>query len=356
MLLALLLLPLGRLAAAGQAPATPAQSPGQAAPPAAAAAAADKPTFATGTATVVLDVVVRDKKGRSLSDLRADEIEVSEDGIRQTIEGFKRVETEPVTVGGAAPAPQPDATRQLSLVTLVFDKLGETARRQAQRGADAFVEKGLRANTYVAVFRVDQHLAMVQPFTNDRAKLKAAIAGATTGTSTGVTDEKAALEQATAELQRTAALESVSGPGAAAQGGGFAARAQAQALSNMLRLANDLQRQQMGTTSLYPLIALVRASRRSPAARRCSLTSRDTPSPASAEATSRCSKTACPRPSAASSPWRCRRSRPPERRRDASTSLDQPGARGTAGARLPDPVRRHPPEPRARGIGEGGRG
>ena len=258
MLLALLLLPLGRLAAAGQAPATPAQSPGQAAPPAAAAAAADKPTFATGTATVVLDVVVRDKKGRSLSDLRADEIEVSEDGIRQTIEGFKRVETEPVTVGGAAPAPQPDATRQLSLVTLVFDKLGETARRQAQRGADAFVEKGLRANTYVAVFRVDQHLAMVQPFTNDRAKLKAAIAGATTGTSTGVTDEKAALEQATAELQRTAALESVSGPGAAAQGGGFAARAQAQALSNMLRLANDLQRQQMGTTSLYPLIALVK--------------------------------------------------------------------------------------------------
>ncbi|MFI4946421.1 MAG: VWA domain-containing protein, partial [Burkholderiales bacterium] len=206
----------------------------------------------------MLDVVVRDKKGRAVTDLRADEIAVSEDGIRQTIEGFKRIETQPPTVEGAAAPVQPDATRQLSLVTLVFDQLGETGRRQAQRGAEAFLEKGIRANTFVAVFRVDQRLSMLQAFTNDRAKLKAAVASATSGTFTGVTDEKAALEQATAELQRTAGLESATGPGAGQQGGGFAARAQAQALSNMLRMAKDLQRQQNGTTSLYPLIALVK--------------------------------------------------------------------------------------------------
>ena len=71
---------------------------------------------------------------------------------------------------------QPDSTRQLSLVTLVFDQLGETGRRQAQRAAEAFLEKGLRANTYAAVFRVDQRLSMVQAFTTDRAKLKDAVA------------------------------------------------------------------------------------------------------------------------------------------------------------------------------------
>jgi VWFA-related protein len=235
--------------------ATAEQEPAQQSQP---ASSADKPAFTTGTATVVLDVVVRDKKGRPVTDLRPDEIEVAEDGIRQTIEGFKRIETLAPTVEGAAAPVQPDATRQLSLVTLVFDQLGESGRRQAQRGAEAFLERGLRGNTYVAVFRVDQRLSMVQAFTNDRAKLKGAIASSTSGTFTGITDDKAALERATNELQQLAGLDNVSGPGAASQGGGFAARAQAQALSNMLRMAKELQRQQNGTTSLYPLIALVK--------------------------------------------------------------------------------------------------
>jgi VWFA-related protein len=246
--LSLLLIAPGALATAEQEPAQQSQP----------ASSADKPAFTTGTATVVLDVVVRDKKGRPVTDLRPDEIEVAEDGIRQTIEGFKRIETLAPTVEGAAAPVQPDATRQLSLVTLVFDQLGESGRRQAQRGAEAFLERGLRGNTYVAVFRVDQRLSMVQAFTNDRAKLKGAIASSTSGTFTGITDDKAALERATNELQQLAGLDNASGPGAASQGGGFAARAQAQALSNMLRMAKELQRQQNGTTSLYPLIALVK--------------------------------------------------------------------------------------------------
>jgi VWFA-related protein len=241
LLLASLALPSARLAARSQEPAS-----GQ------------QPVFATGTARVVLDVVVRDKRGRPVLDVRADEIEVSEEGIRQTIEGFTRIETLPPAVDTPGPAARPDATRQLSLVTLVFDQLGESGRKLAQRAAEAFLEKGLRANTYAAVFRVDQRLAMIQAFTNDRARLKDAIARSTTGLSAGVTDEKAALEEAMRELERTQGLAGASGPGAAAQGGGFASRAQAQALSNMLRMANALQRQQMGTSSLYPLMALVK--------------------------------------------------------------------------------------------------
>src|SRR5262245_7781378 len=86
-------------------------------------------TFATGTAKVELDVVFRDKKGRPVLDVRADEIEVSEEGVRQTIEGFTRIETSPPAAAAGAPAP-PDAARQLSLVTLVFDQLAESGRRQ----------------------------------------------------------------------------------------------------------------------------------------------------------------------------------------------------------------------------------
>lgn len=217
------------------------------------------PTFASGTATVVLDVIVRDKKGRPVLDVQPGEVQVFEEGVLQKVDSFKRVETEAPVVPGAPAAPaQPDASRQLSLVTFVFDQLGETGRRQAQRAAEAFLEKGLKANTFIAVFRVDQRLSMVQPFTNDRAKLKEAVARSTSGTFIGVTDEKAALDQAIAELERTQGLAGASGPGAAGQGGGFASRAQAQALSNMLRMANALQRQQMGGSSLYPLMALVK--------------------------------------------------------------------------------------------------
>ena len=219
-----------------------------------------KPVFATGTATVVLDVVVRDKKGRPVPDIQAGELEVYEEGAKQAIDSFKRIETELPVVEGVAPQPavRPDGSRQLNLVTFVFDQLGETGRRLAQKAAESFLEKGLRPNTFVAVFRVDNRLSMVLAFTNDRAKLKEAIARSTSGTFVGVTDEKAALEQAVAELERTASLGTADGQAAAGQGGAFAARAQAQALSNMLRLANTLQRQQMGGTSLYPLLALAK--------------------------------------------------------------------------------------------------
>ena len=242
------------LAAVAPSVAGPAQAPTPSSPQ------REKPVFATGTATVTLDVVVRDKKGRPVPDLQPGELEVYEEGVKQAIDSFKRIETEAVLVEGAAPGPaaRPDATRQLNLVTFVFDQLGETGRRLAQKAAESFLEKGLRPNTFVAVFRVDNRLSLVQSFTNDRAKLKEAIARSTSGTFIGVTDEKVALDQAVAELERTASLGAAQGQGAAGQGGGFAARAQAQALSNMLRLANTLQRQQMGGTSLYPLLALAK--------------------------------------------------------------------------------------------------
>jgi VWFA-related protein len=235
--------------------------PGPASPQAPAAPQAPssegKPTYATGTARVVLDVVVRDKKGRPVADIRPEEIEVYEEGMKQTVESFKRVETEPPRIEGVPPAPErPDASRQLNVVTFVFDQLGDDGRRLAQRAADAFLEKGVRPNTWVSVFRVDQRLAMVLPFTNDAAKVKRAVAQATSGQFIGVTDEKAALDQAMAELEKPGPVESAQGP--PTETGGYASRAQARALANMLRLSRDLQRQQLGTTSLYPLMALVK--------------------------------------------------------------------------------------------------
>ena len=46
------------------------------------------------TNEVMIDVVARDKKGRPVRDLRPDEIEIYEDGVRQKVAGFQLIETD----------------------------------------------------------------------------------------------------------------------------------------------------------------------------------------------------------------------------------------------------------------------
>src|SRR6185295_3453907 len=150
------------------------------------APAASPPAFRTGTAVVLLDVVIRDKKGRTIPDIRPEEIEVYEDGVKQKVESFRWVATEAPVEGAATPATVPDAARQINLVSLVFDQLDADGRRLAGKAATSFLEKALRPNTWVAVFQIDQRLALLQSFTNDAAKLRAAVNQATTGTYKGI--------------------------------------------------------------------------------------------------------------------------------------------------------------------------
>src|SRR5687768_14995103 len=93
--------------------------------------------FRAETEVVVLDVVVRDKRGRVVRDLRADEVEVVEDGVKQEVTAFRLLDaaapgraTEP-----AKPAQVEGAARYVNLVTLVFDQLGTDGRRLARQAA-----------------------------------------------------------------------------------------------------------------------------------------------------------------------------------------------------------------------------
>ena len=211
-------------------------------------------------------MVVRDKKGRPVLDVRPEELEVYEQGERQTVEGFKLVETgEPRAGARAASTPtQPDAARRINLVTIVFDALGVDGRRMAKRAAEAFVDKGLKPNTFISVFRVDQRLSMVAPFTNDKKLLEQAIDRATSGERFGVTDEREAMARPWSRCRdpRGPSGQEGQAPDTGGVGESAAAQAQARALANMLRLANELQAQQQGGTSLYPLLALVKGQQR----------------------------------------------------------------------------------------------
>ena len=90
--MAALSLTAGGVQAARGGPQAPAPGPAQ--PPAPPPAAADPqqpapPTFRTGIDFVRVDVIVTDKKGVPVVDLKPEEVEVFEDGERQQVESFK---------------------------------------------------------------------------------------------------------------------------------------------------------------------------------------------------------------------------------------------------------------------------
>ena len=60
--------------------------------------------FRTGTTAVLLDIVVRDKRGRPVRDLRQDEITVLEDGGAARVQSFRLVEGAPADGGLSTPA------------------------------------------------------------------------------------------------------------------------------------------------------------------------------------------------------------------------------------------------------------
>src|SRR5438128_12680876 len=134
---------------------------------------------------VVLDVVVRDKKGHSIKDLKPSDFEVYEDGVRQEIASFRLISREAATETktgpkptATAPAPPPATPREpfsnISLVAMAFDHLSANGRNLAQKAAMNFINESLQPDDQVSVCVIDQSLRIVQQFTNDSQLLRQA--------------------------------------------------------------------------------------------------------------------------------------------------------------------------------------
>jgi VWFA-related protein len=169
------------LAAAQQAP-TPAAPP--ATPPQAAPAT---PRFGSGAEVVAVDLVVRDKKGRLVTDLREDEIEILEDGVPQTITSFRALQPAADAAQGSAAAaaaspavkPRPVAPAAPRRVVLIFGRLSSDGRRLAQSAGDEFARKHTTPGTAVTVVRIDGGLIPVLDRASDPAAVKEAVREAT---------------------------------------------------------------------------------------------------------------------------------------------------------------------------------
>jgi len=228
--------------------------------------------FRVETEVVVLDLVVRDKRGHTVRDLRPEEIQVFEDGVKQGPSGFRFLDTRAAGIAleeslensgaGSRAASVPGEGRHLNLVTLVFDQLGPDGRHIARKAALDFLELADRPDIYVSVFQVRESLKLVQQFTTSRALVRDGVLAATGEVATGYTPATADLVGATRESEETKDLLQTVGQNITSAEGAFTAaqvgrRASMDEMAvNALRLTETLQREQQGRSSLFALLAL----------------------------------------------------------------------------------------------------
>jgi VWFA-related protein len=231
---------------------------------------------------VQLDIVVKDKKGRPVKDLKAADFEILEDGISQKVESFRFVtrEVAPVATetkeGNASTvaATAPPVKRSTPAITaLVFDRLSPEARSLARKAGLAYAEEGMSGGGFTGVFGIDQALRTVQPFTDNAQAVKDAverITGSVVSTyASGASkmrenaDRGIVLDQQIATLTGTAtAAGAARDSSAAAAAGGDAGQLAAQQKllemeTQMLDHYERLERDQEGFATINSLLAVI---------------------------------------------------------------------------------------------------
>jgi VWFA-related protein len=232
--------------------------------------------FRVDTEVVLLDVVVRDKKGRTVRDLRPGEIEVYEDGVRQELGNFHFLDSratgealEDATAAASPgtpppPAPRAGESRHLNLVTFLFDQLDTDGRNIARKAALSFLELENRSDVFVSVFQIRESLKLLQQFTDDREIIRDAVLRATGELDTQYTAATEKLVEASANANEARdRLQTVNqGAGGATGAIGAAQAGQevalADAVVNALRMTDTLQREQQGRSALFAILALAR--------------------------------------------------------------------------------------------------
>ena len=129
---------------------------------------------------VEVDLVVRDKRGVLVRDLRANEVEVFEDGVRQEVESLAFAER----------APAGPATESPVFLALVFDRLGPAARRFARQAALAYLSGERVPGTELGVFAIDRGLSVLEPFTDDIPAVRGAVEAMTSLGSTTLSGKR----------------------------------------------------------------------------------------------------------------------------------------------------------------------
>src|SRR5436305_7358358 len=127
-------------------------------------------TVQAGVSAVLVDVVVHDKKGDPVRDLKQSEFQITEDGVPQTVASFTMVMDgripAPDAAAASASAAAPLASRSVTnaaatidagptVTALVFDRLAAESRKAAVQAAQSYLGARSEAPGYVGIFGID---------------------------------------------------------------------------------------------------------------------------------------------------------------------------------------------------------
>jgi VWFA-related protein len=244
---------------------------------------------ATGTLNeeiraVLVDVVVRDKRGMPVADLTQADFEVLEDNVAQTIGSFTRILDGGIN-GAVAGSPEPAAPSAAAtsspvvgspvpafqtppVTALVFDRLTPEARRLAVQAAQNYFGSKEEAPGYVGIYGIDLGLAPYAPFTRNARTLRQALTkmmsrASASFNSSDQREQKAAADQlAESANQAVAGVAAAGGPGASnAMGSAPAAALIAEMQSKMIHDFEVMEHDQEGYATTNGLFAIINAMR-----------------------------------------------------------------------------------------------
>ena len=220
---------------------------------------------------ITLDVMVKGKKGKYLTDLKADDFTITENGVPQKLAFFDPPLAEdrasiPQPAAGPKPgeAAKPAATPSgpSHVIALVLD--GATTEqvnlKQVREGVLRYIRERVAPSDLVALFAVTTDLRLLQSFTQDKEKLAAAVGKTSDLTASNKTSE---LNQLAGDIQR--AREEMAGlPDAGSLPQSAAAASAGSSASRSLILATVLRqylalRSQLSVQQARPVLASLAA-------------------------------------------------------------------------------------------------
>ena len=225
------------------------------------------------TQLVTMDVLVKHKKGKYITDLKAEDFTLFENGIRQKVEFFDP----PLAVAHETNQPalstgktEPSANKPMNIISLVLDgqTTGLANMKQVREGTLKYIRERIADTDTVAVFGISNDLQLYQTFTQNKAKLIEAVEQAYTVTTANKNLERNDMsEQITRlrdELNASPGVDLPQSPAATAQGSASArAMIASRVLEQYIKLRSQLSLQQ-ARPILAALAAICEAQRAIP--------------------------------------------------------------------------------------------
>jgi VWFA-related protein len=228
---------------------------------------------------VLVDIVVRDKRGEPVRDLAQSDFQLLEDGVPQTIASFT-----PVFAGAVAPVPEaapaapsaPSApgrstaavgspapvTEGPTVTALVFDRLTPEARRLAVQASQGYLGTGEQSPSYIGIFGVDNAMTPFAPFTRSVRVLRQALdrMGKRASSNFNSPEQMPASMAGSTAADAAAAAIAAAGPGGGA-GTSMGDAMLAAAQTKIIRDFEVMEHDQQGYATTNGLFAVINALR-----------------------------------------------------------------------------------------------